>query len=239
MELTDLSLDIYLIRHADAPAGFPNHWSSLSTPLSQIGIKQAKNLAEQLKNHSFDAIFTSPFTRAKQTAEIIADICEQVEIQEQNWLAEIDVGEWAGRLKSGINHKISSTVKEFLRKGYKERGPLVSGLLSIDKKFSFPSGESLENFWNRVTKGFNETLNQFRGLSSKNLCFIGHGGSFSVIVLNLINKSFKDDNFPVFMFNKADLTLIRIKNRQVFFLQINPFRCPPKEVISVSNGKLD
>lgn len=222
MDLKDIFLDIYLIRHAD-PAGLPNHWSSHTTPLSQLGVIQAEKLAKQLINHRFSAFFSSPFYRAKQTAEIIAkEIAIPVKIQEQDWLAEIDVGEWAGRQKEDIKQHIPATLRQLLKEGYNKRGPLVANLLAIDKNFSFPSGESIREFWNRVTTGFYKTISQYKGKICKNICFIGHGGSFTVIVLNLLGKSFSDSDFPLFMFRKADLSIIRIKNGHIFFLQMNP-----------------
>lgn len=222
MDLTNIFLDIYLIRHAD-PAGLPNHWSSSTTPLSQLGVTEAEEVAQQLINHRFDAFYTSPFKRAKQTAEIIAKVCGHERILEQNWLAEIDVGEWAGRHKKEIQKQINPSLQRFLEKGYEKRGPLVTGLLAINKEFSFPSGENLRAFWDRVSNGFYQTLDYYRAKKHKKICFIGHGGSFTVIMLNLINKSFSDNVFPVFMFRKADLTIIRIKEGQIFFLQMNPF----------------
>ncbi|MHA2246008.1 MAG: histidine phosphatase family protein [Candidatus Hodarchaeales archaeon] len=236
MELTDISLDIYLIRHSD-PEVLPNHWSSSTTPLSQHGVIQAEKLAKQLKNHRFDALFTSPFNRAKETAEIIAKECVQVKIQELNWLAEINVGEWAGCHKNEINQQVTPSIKQFLESGYNKRGPLVGGLLAFDKNFSFSSGESLKDFWNRVSTGFHKTLYQFKGKSGKKICLIGHGGSFTVIILNLLNKSFSDREFPVFMFRKADLAIIRIREGQIFFLQMNPFLSPLNEFTLDSNKK--
>ncbi|MFX1282737.1 MAG: histidine phosphatase family protein [Promethearchaeota archaeon] len=236
MDLKHIVLDIYLIRHAD-PVGLPNHWGLPTTPLSQFGIAQAENLAKQLKNHIFDVLFTSPLKRAKQTAEIIADECKPLKFQEQDWLAEIDVGEWAGRSKKEINQQVTPPIKQFLSKGYNERGPLVAGLLAIDKNFSFPCGESLRDFWNRVSTGCYQTLIQFKGEQYKKICIIGHGGSFTVLILKLLNKSFSDHDFPVFMFRKADLTIIRIKNERILFLQMNPFLSPLNEFIIGSYEK--
>ena len=41
------------------------------SPLTDRGIKQAEIIAEKLKNKKFDAIFSSEFLRARQTAEIV------------------------------------------------------------------------------------------------------------------------------------------------------------------------
>ncbi|HEX6462510.1 MAG TPA: histidine phosphatase family protein [Candidatus Saccharimonadales bacterium] len=40
-------------------------------PLNEIGIQQANELAEQLKDVGFDVIISSPFKRAVQAAEIV------------------------------------------------------------------------------------------------------------------------------------------------------------------------
>ena len=153
-------------------------------------------------------------------------------LQEQAWLSEIDLGEWTGRHKEDIKQQTPISLKRLLEEGYDKRGPLVANLLVIDKSFSFPFGESLKQFWNRVTTGFYQTLDQFKGKTDKKICLVGHGGSFTVIILNLLSKSFSDQEFPIFMFGKADITVIRIRNRQVLFLQMNPFSLLIKEGIS-------
>ena len=67
--------ELYLIRHADA--GDPEAWTGSDDvrPLSGKGEKQAKRLGRFLAELGFrpDAVITSPKTRARQTAEIVAD----------------------------------------------------------------------------------------------------------------------------------------------------------------------
>jgi phosphohistidine phosphatase len=67
--------ELYLIRHADA--GDPGAWTGSDDvrPLSGKGEKQAKRLGRFLAELGFrpDAVITSPKTRARQTAEIVAD----------------------------------------------------------------------------------------------------------------------------------------------------------------------
>jgi phosphohistidine phosphatase len=67
--------ELYLIRHADA--GDPEAWTGSDDvrPLSGKGEKQAKRLGRFLAELGFrpDAVITSPKTRARHTAEIVAD----------------------------------------------------------------------------------------------------------------------------------------------------------------------
>lgn len=222
MDLRDLHLEIYLIRHAD-PVGKLNHWSSPTTPLSELGLKQAEKIGHYLRSFSFNTIITSPFKRAKQTAELIKKYNKSAYLHEEYWLSEIDLGDWTGRHKDDIKSQIPDTLKRLLEEGYNERGPLVANLLMIDRNFSFPQGESLQEFWKRVVKGFSLTLSQFKGLKDQKLCLIGHGGSLTIIVQTLLGKSFSDKQIPLFMFDKANLTIIRIKKEKIFFLCLNPF----------------
>jgi broad specificity phosphatase PhoE len=221
MDLSDLHLELYLIRHA-TPIRKLNHWSSPRTPLSDDGLNQAKKIAQILENQKFNAIFTSPYKRTTQTANIIVKYNKSTSLQVESWLSEIDIGEWTGQHKNDLKSLSPESLKLVLEEGYDERGPLVANLMMIDRKFSFPKGESLQEFWNRVTKGLSHTLEQFKGKLNQKVCLIGHGGSFTVIVLNLLDKSFFDQNFPLFMFAKANYSLIRIRNGKVQFLRMNP-----------------
>ena len=221
MDISDLNLELYLIRHA-TPTRKIDHWSSSTTPLNKFGLRQAEKVGEFLANQNFSAIMTSPYKRATQTAKSIAKYHKSVFLQEEPWLAEIDLGEWAGRHKDDIKSQLPVSLKRLLSEGYDERGPLVANLLMNAREFQFPKGESPQEFWKRVVKGFSQILDQFKGKENQKLCLIGHGGSFTVIVLSLLGKSFSDQDLPLFLFDKANYTVIRIKKERVYFLCMNP-----------------
>ncbi len=64
-------MTLYLIRHAQADARGPTYPDDSKRPLVDKGFKQVKTLVKVLKRLSieFDALFSSPYTRAAQTAE--------------------------------------------------------------------------------------------------------------------------------------------------------------------------
>jgi phosphohistidine phosphatase len=68
-------MDLYLIRHADA--GDPKKWTGddADRPLTDLGIEQARLLAEGLQRHGveLDVLVSSPLVRAQQTAEGIRE----------------------------------------------------------------------------------------------------------------------------------------------------------------------
>jgi len=68
---------IYIFRHGEAlPKDDSSVASDADRPLIDDGIRRTKQAAEGLKNmqFSFDAVFTSPWLRARQTAEIVCDV---------------------------------------------------------------------------------------------------------------------------------------------------------------------
>jgi len=222
MDLHKVSVDLFLIRHGD-PASPPNHWTSPDTPLSNLGIKQAKKLAKTLKHQFFDILITSPLRRAKETAKIILDEVSNVQdFQQESWVAEINLGDFGGLHRDEIEQKfplwpkIPPKIAEF-------PAPLVARLLISNRDYSFPNGESLMEFWNRVSNGFRKFLDYIEETNKQSIGIVGHGGSFTIILLSLIGKSFSDRRFPVFFFNKSDLFNVRIHRNQVLFYQQNPF----------------
>jgi phosphohistidine phosphatase len=64
-------MTLYLIRHAQADERGPTYPDDSKRPLVDKGFKQVKTLVKVLKalDIEFDALFSSPYTRAAQTAE--------------------------------------------------------------------------------------------------------------------------------------------------------------------------
>lgn len=69
-------MDLYILRHAIAEQRDALKYPDDSRrPLTDKGIKRMRRIAEGLlaAGLSFDVIYTSPYTRAKHTAEIVAE----------------------------------------------------------------------------------------------------------------------------------------------------------------------
>lgn len=77
-------MEIYLLRHAIAvPRGTPEYEGrDEERPLTDEGIKKMKAAAKGILalGLSFDRIYTSPFLRARHTAEIVANVLEERKI---------------------------------------------------------------------------------------------------------------------------------------------------------------
>ena len=67
-------MKLYLVRHGESKANFKKVHQSALEPLSEIGKKQALFVAERFRNLPVDLVLTSPYTRARQTAEEIKTV---------------------------------------------------------------------------------------------------------------------------------------------------------------------
>ena len=80
---------LYVVRHGVTEFNQSNVRQSRDGFLSEEGITQARALAEKLSELSVDSIFTSPFPRARQTADIISAKVKQLLVQESEYLGEV------------------------------------------------------------------------------------------------------------------------------------------------------
>jgi probable phosphoglycerate mutase len=65
---------VYFVRHGQSEDNVTPVFQSPDSPLSESGQKQAGFIAERVSKLSFDALISSTFQRAKQTAEVIARV---------------------------------------------------------------------------------------------------------------------------------------------------------------------
>ncbi len=87
-------MKITVVRHGQTNynvAGLHNSDPSIDVHLTDMGVFEARRIAEQLKDEPFDAIFVSELPRTKQTAEYINE-CHKLPIQVDARLNDIDNG---------------------------------------------------------------------------------------------------------------------------------------------------
>jgi broad specificity phosphatase PhoE len=125
--------------------------------LTDYGKKQIKEVAEELKKENIDLIFSSPISRTKQTAEIVAKILG-LNVEFDDRLKEINLGFYNS--KPRIDY-----INEFLKKEgsfYKR----VSG------------GESWEDVKNRVLDFINSIEKKY---NKKKVLIISHGNPLAIL----------------------------------------------------------
>jgi broad specificity phosphatase PhoE len=96
---------ILLARHGETEWNREGRWQGWADPpLNDLGRAQARELAEQLRETPFDAVYASDLRRAHETAAILA-VPHGVAIVTDADLREIDVGAWSGLTRAEITER--------------------------------------------------------------------------------------------------------------------------------------
>jgi broad specificity phosphatase PhoE len=93
---------IFLARHGESDWNVEKRFQGHSDrPLTERGRKQAHALADLVASEKIDAVYTSPLSRAQETAEIVAARAglEPVALPE---LREVDSGSWSGLSRADV-----------------------------------------------------------------------------------------------------------------------------------------
>ncbi|MCI8640826.1 MAG: histidine phosphatase family protein [Clostridia bacterium] len=171
---------IYLIRHAETidENGIRNtdetsQMINEKEILSIEGEETSKNLGKNVELKNIDVIWSSSYTRAKQTAKYIAS--------ENNLPLNLDYR--LSERKLGNLDEISMFMKD-----KKTRDPSQEQLAY--PKFKTSDGESAEDTNKRMTEFLNETLEKYK---EKRVAIVSHGGSIKFLLLNWceVNKNMK------------------------------------------------
>lgn len=70
-------MKIYFVRHGESILNLQEIHQNGAVPLSKEGLKQAKRVGKRLAKMPVDSIISSPFERARQTAELIGEAMEK------------------------------------------------------------------------------------------------------------------------------------------------------------------
>ncbi|MDE1178354.1 MAG: histidine phosphatase family protein [Edaphobacter sp.] len=97
-------IELWLMRHGETEWSLSGqHTSRTDIPLTDHGRKRAEELRDYLKGTKFDAVFTSPMQRARETCTI-AGLADQAIVD--NNLKEWDYGIYEGKTTPEIRKEI-------------------------------------------------------------------------------------------------------------------------------------
>ncbi len=146
-------MKIILIRHGKT------EWNTLNKaagqvdiPLNEIGIEQAKETKEKLKDTPFDIIITSPLIRAKETANIINED-RNVPIIEDERAIERNLGIYEGMQNSN---------------------DIFNEIRYYTKNVPVENGEDCKTYTKRVFEFLDDIIKKYKG-KYENILICSHG----------------------------------------------------------------
>jgi probable phosphoglycerate mutase len=150
---------IHLARHGETDWNAEGRWQGhADVGLNERGREQARELAAQLAEVRFAAVYSSDLLRARETAEIVT-AGRSLPITIERRLREIDVGSWQGLTNVEINERYPG----------QER----------------PDGETVEAFRERVLSAIEEIGRRHDG---GDVLVVAHGGCARTIQRHLLGE---------------------------------------------------
>ncbi len=188
-------MELIMIRHA-LPLRVEREDGSPADPgLSEKGIEQAAKLARWMESEKLDAIYSSPMTRAKETADPLSEV-KGVEITIEPGIAEFDNQSSLYIPMEELKAKDYKRWLELLEGGFSEQFDLASfkkeALESIEKIISENSGRRVAavchggviNVWAAHVLGIEKYLFFAPEYTSINRFMASSSGVRSLISLN-------------------------------------------------------
>lgn len=162
---------VYFVRHGESKDNIAPVFQSPDSPLSENGKKQAERIAYRVSKLSFDALITSPFKRAKQTAETIARVTNKP-IEYSKLFTELLKPTYV-HSKPYTNEKASILWREW------EKSLYTSGIKIEDG----------ENFDELITRT-NKALTFLQNKTEKSLLVVTHGYFLRTIIARVLLGDF-------------------------------------------------
>jgi len=159
-------LTLYLIRHGQTEynaSGRVQGW--LDVPLDEVGRMQALSVGRRFTNKHISAVYTSPLSRAAETARAIAAACNR-ELVFDLRLREYNMGDWTGL----TGDEIAAT---------------VPGYHLASHEAQIPNGESALDMRRRVDAFLADLVS--RHTSREAIVAVSHGGTLGMVVAAMLN----------------------------------------------------
>lgn len=196
-------LNIYLVRHGETDLNRIGVFQgTIDSKLNVTGWQQAKQAAERLSDVKIDMVFSSPLTRALQTAEVIIERCSgsncrRIPMEICESLQELSYGDWQGIPAGRRDRHLAQEMNEWRHRPWGVR---------------IPNGENLGALYKRVSRTIDLICARYatsiKGMASDRpfnlvICAHGHVNRMIAIHLGLFTREefwkIKQDNGDILM----------------------------------------
>lgn len=170
-------VEIVLIRHGLTLWNYEGRIQGISnTELAPEGLKQAELLAKNFPFDKVDAIYSSDLSRAKNTAQFLADKFN-LPLQVTAGLREIDFGEWEGRRFAELEKQDAERLKTFFTAPHK---------LQLDRAETFQQAQV------RAMDELNRIITRHESAGENRVVCVAHGTINRLILLSILEIPLKN-----------------------------------------------
>jgi broad specificity phosphatase PhoE len=125
---------LYLIRHGQTDWNKEKIFRGRAdVPLNEHGRDEAGALSRHLEDVHFDACYSSPLGRARETAEIVARP-HSLDVRIDDGLVDVDYGEWQGSSEAKVREQYAETYQRWLERPHHMKFPGGESLSAVRKR---------------------------------------------------------------------------------------------------------
>lgn len=161
---------VYFVRHGESEGNVGIVVQNKDSALTEQGVEQAKIIAQRISKIDFDVLISSPYLRAKQTAQFISDITKKDFIESDLFIERVRPTEQIGY------HKNSEAVLS-IQKEYE------NAFVANDK---YEDGESFKEIHDRAQKA----LHFLENYDAEHIVVVTHGMFLRVICAVILLKQY-------------------------------------------------
>ncbi len=155
---------VTLVRHGETEWNVAKRLQGIQdSNLTKNGIQQAQKVAKALSINTFDALISSDLGRAAKTAEIINKY-HHLQLNTETCLRERAFGVMEGLTREQITKKYPEVFRAYMER---------------KDTYQIPQGESLVEFYKRVTDGLHRITASYEG---KSILIVSHGGVLDCVM---------------------------------------------------------
>ncbi len=202
---------LYIVRHGQTEWN-KNHinMGQLDSPLTELGIEQAKETAEKLKGIKFDAIFSSDSDRAHNTAKILK-LERELEIQTSKLLRERTYGHFEGK----PDREYKEAIKHLLEEAEK---------LTEKEQWTYKFGDDVESDEELVNRFMVKLREISVAYPSKTVLVTTHGGCIRTFLRK--TGTFTKEELPGGSFKNAGYVKVLSDGVDFFVKEVHGVRKP-------------
>ena len=166
---------LLLVRHGETDWNQQNiYQGQTDISLNENGKLQSKKVADFLKDVSIDKVFSSSLLRAKQTAEIILQHHQDVNLELNDGFKEIIHGLWEGKAETEIDLEFPGALQQWYE---------------TPEQIKMPNGESLQHVWQRTIEVYESILDTAFTDKLNTILIVAHGVINQILLCQILGLS--------------------------------------------------